>query len=254
MRISSQSNAFIFCYPSDFLDSRLTAKYRRLMDKNFIPYESPVEYLSSTIKEVVIAGLSFPTVQQNLRRGKVVDWKSSKSVFDNFARELDIIMRSVDSHLNYFMMMEILLEYYLNNDKPYIPYFAIQVLDKDGTLIYTVLFKEILLKTVSEQRLTYNSQDFNEKTFTLTYAYNFIDIRWELDDDRADTSASVFDLPIPVVSGREGPLGVESETGHALDVRGGPPDPYPDEIELTSFMARQADIDRTQTVRPKPQA
>jgi hypothetical protein len=74
--------------------------------------------------------------------------------------------------------------------------FNLSILDKDGTLIYTIIFEEILLKSISELRLGYQMYDIGEKVFTITFRYNFIDIRWELNDDDVNTSTSIFDIPI----------------------------------------------------------
>ena len=167
------------------------------MDKNFVPYDSVVEYLSSTIKEIVFPSSSYENKEQVLRRGKVVAWKDSKSVFDTFTNEIDITFRSVDSYINYFMLLQILVEFYLNNKKEQIPMFNIQILDKDGSLIYTIIFDEVLLKSIGELRLGYQMYDIGEKTFTITFRYNFLDIRWEIDGEK-----SIFDIPIDFKPGR----------------------------------------------------
>ncbi|MCK9416011.1 hypothetical protein M0Q97_05060 [Candidatus Dojkabacteria bacterium] len=198
MRISAQSSQFIFNLPIDFIEPYLYDQFQKLMDKNFVPYDSVVEYLSSTIKEIVFPSSSYENREQVLKRGKVVAWKDSKSVFDTFTNEIDITFRSVDSYINYFMLLQILVEFYLNNKKEQIPMFNIQILDKDGSLIYTIIFDEVLLKSIGELRLGYQMYDIGEKTFTITFRYNFLDIRWEIDGDK-----SIFDIPIDF---KPGPL------------------------------------------------
>jgi hypothetical protein len=191
MRISSQSSQFIFNLPSDILEPYLDDQFKDVMDKNFIPYDSVVDYLNSTIKEIVFPSLSFETKQQVIKRGKLTYWKDSKHVMDNFNSEIDITFRSVDSNTNYFILLQIMLEFYLNTKKHQIPFFSINILDKDGALIYTIIFEEAILKSLSEVRLSYNHYDITEKIFTLTFKYNFIDIIWNISKDR-----SVFDTLI----------------------------------------------------------
>lgn len=202
MRISSQNNQFIFNLPIDFIEPRLYNEFQKLMDKNFIPYDSVIDYINSTIKEVVFPGLTFENKEQRLRRGKVVAWKDSKSVYDTFNNELEITFRSVDSWTNYFILLQILIEFYLNNDKNQIPMFTLDIIDKDGSLIYTIIFEEILLKSIGEIRLGYQQYDISEKTFSITFRYNFIDIKWQLDDDEIKTSKSIFDIPINFKPGK----------------------------------------------------
>jgi hypothetical protein len=192
MRISAQNNQFIFNLPISLIEPYLNEQFDKLMSKNFIPYESIIDYINSTIKECVFPNLSFDTKQQLLRFGKTVDWKDTKSVFDTFSNEIDITFRAIDSYLNYFILLEILIEFYLNNKKHQIPMFFLEILDKDGDLIYTIEFNEVLLKNIGEIRLGYQMQDIGEKTFTITFKYNFIDVKWRLDNE----DKSIFDIPI----------------------------------------------------------
>ena len=72
----------------------------------------------------------------------------------------------------------------------------IKVLDKDGDLIYTILLKEVIYKSLGELRMAYYATDFNEQTYTIQFAYNFIDIIWELNEITETNGTSIFDIPI----------------------------------------------------------
>ena len=197
MRISSQNNQIYLNLPQDFIEPWLEQQFLKLMDKNYIPYDSVISYINSTIKEIGMGAINYDGQQQTLRRGKKVNYKDSKSVFDTFSGELDITFRSVDSLLNYFMLVEIFNEYYLNNQKHSIEMITFDILDKDGDLIYTVIFREVFLKSLSEYRAGYNMYDIVEKTFNVSFKYNFIDIRWRL-DEKDRSGKSIFDIPIVV--------------------------------------------------------
>ncbi len=198
MRISAQNNQFIFNFPVDLIEKELNNQFSKLIEKNFIPYDNVLDYLNSTIKEIVFNGINYDVHTQRLRRGKEIAWKDSKSVFDTFTNEVDITFRAVDSYLNYFILMQILTEFYLNVQKHQIENFQLKLLDYDGTLLYTVDFDEVLLKSISEIRLGYQQYSVSEKTFTVTFRYNFIDIRWQIDGE----DKSIFDIPINVKKGK----------------------------------------------------
>ena len=65
------------------------------MDKNFIPYDSVVSYVNSTIKELIFPGLSFLENEQILKRGKKVYYKESQNIHDKFSPEIDITFKAV---------------------------------------------------------------------------------------------------------------------------------------------------------------
>lgn len=196
MRINAQNNQFIFQLPVDFVDPVLYSKFQKVLDNNHMPYDNVLDYINSTIKEVIFPNMSFDAKQMTYWKGKKIEWKETGNIFDKYQNELDMTFKAVDSYINYFMLMEILVEYYENNNKQYIPYFALQILDKHGNLMYTTLFKDIILKSISEIRLSYQQQDASEKTFSITFRYNWIDIIWELKDEHKDNSKSIFDIPI----------------------------------------------------------
>lgn len=195
MRISSQNNQFIFNLPQDFITQRLEDQFQKLMDKNLIPYSDVMAYVNSTIKDIVFPSLSYQTAEQNKYHGKRIVWREAGNMMDKFQGEIDVTFRSVDSHLNYFIVMQILNDYYLNKPN-YLDVLNIKVLDKDGDLIYTVLLKDVVYKSLSELRMAYYASEFNEQTFTVTFAYNYIDIVWELDDNDTTKGTSIFDIPI----------------------------------------------------------
>ena len=159
-----------------------------------MPYDSVLDYINSTIKEVVFPSMSFDSKKMTFWKSKSIEWKETGNIFDKFQNELDITFKSVDSYMNYFMLVEILIELYLNNRKQYIPEFALQILDKHGDLIYTTNFKDIILKSISEIRMSYQQQDVSEKTFSITFRYNWLDINWNLRNQHNDESTSVFDI------------------------------------------------------------
>lgn len=194
MRISSQNNQFIFNLPENFISEDLEEQFKKLMDKNFIPYETVMDYINSTIKDIVFPSISYETAEQRLKHGKKIVWREAGNVMDKFQGEIDVTFRSVDSHLNYFMIMECLNSFYLNKDN-YLDLITIKILDKDGDLIYTILLKDVVYKSISEIRLAYYATLFDEQTFTIQFAYNYIEPMWELNDYDLN-GKSIFDINI----------------------------------------------------------
>ena len=195
MRISSQNNQFIFNFPQDFITRRLETQFQILMNKNHIPYNDVIDYINATIKDIVFPSVSYDTAEQRLYHGKKIQWREAGNVMDKFQGEIDVTFRSVDSHLNYFIVLQVLNDFYLNK-KNYFDVVNIKVLDKDGDLIYTILLKEVIYKSLGELRMAYYATDFNEQTFTIQFAYNFIDIIWELNEITETHGTSIFDIPI----------------------------------------------------------
>lgn len=202
MRLSSQNNQFIFNLPEDFISRRLEEQFQLLMDKNLIPYNDVMSYINATIKDIVFPSISYDTIEQTKYHGKKINWREAGSVTDKFQHELDTNFRSVDSHLNYFIILQILNDFYLNKPN-YLPTLSIKVLDKDGDLIYTIIFKDVIYKSLSELRMAYYQTDFNEQTFTVQFNYTWIDIIWELNQDSPSDGTSIYDIPVDEPDSRD---------------------------------------------------
>lgn len=192
MRINSQSNQFLFNFPTDFVSTEVSERLSRYMEKNWIPYTDPMAYINSTIKEIVFPSISYEGSEQIHKFGKKIEYKPATNIYDTYTNTLDITLRSVDSHANYFMMQQIFAEYYNNTRKYYLPEINLFILDKDGDFLYSVVFRSALLKSLSEVRLMYQSMDVTEQTFTMTFKYNFMDIFWELSEDPQYKKDNIF--------------------------------------------------------------
>ena len=180
MRLSSQSNQFIFNLPLDFISKEVEDRLKLYMEKNWIPYTDPMAYINSTIKEIVFPGISYEGSNQTHKFGKKIEYKPAGNIYDTFTDSIDITFRSVDSHSNYFMMQQIFNEYFNNTRKYYLPWINFFVLDKDGDFLYSVVFRSALLKSLSEVRLMYQSMDVTEQTFSITFKFNYMDVYWDL--------------------------------------------------------------------------
>lgn len=180
MNVNSQSGLFIFNLPVDFVPPDLELDYMKMLRKNRIPAESVVSYLNSTIKEIAFPAISVELPMQNHKYGKEITWKSSKNVYDTFTKELDITFKSVNSHLNYFLMLDMCVRHYLDVIKTYDSPLFIRILDKHKDAIFEIRFRSVNFKGLSENRLNYSDLAAEEKTFSMTFAYNYLDIDYLL--------------------------------------------------------------------------
>ena len=185
MRLSSQNSQFIFNLPQDFLPQEWIIKYKPILEKNWIQYENVVDYLNSTIKSVQIPGLSVETPKQVLVRGKERLYKPSTNVQDIVtSREIQVIFRSVDSDLNYWLLYDMFIKHYVDVDNLFIKPFMVTAVDIWRDAIYRLKFYELIATSFSDNKFDYSDQKTNAKEFTLTFKFNFYDIEFLLDQSK----------------------------------------------------------------------
>jgi len=184
MRLSSQGSQFYFNLPPDFLPPEVINSYSSILEKNWIQYENVLDYLSSTIKSVSFPGLSFDLPSQNLIRGKERMYKPSKNVQDITNHDVTITFASVDADINYWIMYDIINKHYLDVDHLYVNPFTITALDIHRDGIYRISFREIVLKSLSDNTFNYSQQKVSSKEFSMIFHFNFYDIEFLLDNSK----------------------------------------------------------------------
>lgn len=181
MRLSSQSNQFIFNLPQSFLKPEIIQTYQPILEKNWVQYENVIDYINSTIKGVNFPGISFELVKRIEVRGKERLLKPAKNIQDiTTSHDLTVTFRSVDSDLNYWLMFDIISKHYLDTDNAFLDPFTITCVDIHRDAIYVIRFYELILKGLSENNFNYSQQKVNAKEFTATFHFNFYDIEFLL--------------------------------------------------------------------------
>jgi len=146
MRINAQNNQFVFNLPHAFIPKDIEEKFQILMDKNFVQYNDVSDYLNSTIKDIVFPSISYETANQVKYHGKKIIWREAGNVADKFQGQIDITYRSVDSHLNYFLMLEVCNRFYLQDNPNYMPTLNIKVLAHCNYHIITLKYYGLLIE------------------------------------------------------------------------------------------------------------
>ena len=184
MRLSSQSSQFVFNLPANFVPPEVLNSYTPILDKNWIQYENVIDYLNSTIKAVSFPGISFELPMQYLIRGKERQYKPAKNIQDIVGHDITITFASVDADINYWIVFDIVSKHYLDVDNLYLNPFTITAVDIHRDGIYRIIFKEIILKNLSDNKFDYAQQKITSKEFTMTFHFNFYQVEFLLDSSK----------------------------------------------------------------------
>lgn len=184
MRISTQNSQFYFMLPTWFY-TPAESIYQVLLRKDKVQYETVADYLNSTIKEIDIPGFTFDIHPQFIKNKEII-YSSSKSAYDMSDRSSTIVFRDVDAKINYFIMRNLILDHYAKTAEPgfdKIGDISLTTMDIHGDAIFGLKFRQCLITDFSESKFAYNNQSAEEKTFSLSIKYNFLDVEFLLGED-----------------------------------------------------------------------
>jgi hypothetical protein len=178
MLLNVRQNGFIFSFPPDFFTEAIQEKYKKYYQSLILPYDSINDFMSATIQSIDFPGWSMDQATQTRLLGKQQDYKSSKQVVDLFTREFSITFKLTDAYLNYFIFLENSLAFLdFSNKQQTFPPMRLSLLDNQGYLVASIIFKRPILKSQEGFKLSYSSNTPDFKTFTAKFVYFDFDVQ-----------------------------------------------------------------------------
>jgi hypothetical protein len=193
MQLTTVSNQFQFNLPTDFLPPGLEAKYEPMLRKNHVVYNSVLDYVNSTILEVVMPGINFDFSTQVKKRKKIRS-KAAENIYDAINNEVEIVFRSVDANLNYLIMFDAVVSSRLDLDRPNDPDMFVLVVDTYGDVLMKVTFRSVMLKSLSECRFAYPKNVGQDTSFTMAFTFNYVDVEFLLDQSEIIQDVQVAEV------------------------------------------------------------
>lgn len=181
LNLGTLNNQYSFNLPSDFVPQELEERYMPLLKALRKPYASVIDYLNSTIQDIDYPELVIPTSTQTIKRGKETFWRGSANVYDGFSRNGQITFMSVDSNLNYIIIQNCLTTSYLNVNQTYDGNLVLAVVDQNRKAFFITQFRSLIFTKLDGTKFAYNDQTVNNKTFQMSFVYNYIDIEYVKD-------------------------------------------------------------------------
>ena len=182
MLLNSRQNGFILTFGPDFFAPEVKEKYKKYYQSLILPYDTIDEFMSATIQSIDFPGWTMDPVTQTRLFGKKQDYKNSTQVVDLFTREFKITFKLTDAYLNYFIFFENALKYldFSNKDQIFSP-IRLSLLDNEGYLVSSIIFKGAVLKAQDGFKLSYSSATPDFTTFSATFVYYDFDVELNFD-------------------------------------------------------------------------
>jgi hypothetical protein len=201
MILNSRQNSFVVNLPQDFFSEKINQKYEKYYRNLILPYRSLSDFMSSTIQSINFPGLTSQTLTQTRTLGKIQDFQPAKPIADRFTREIKMTFKLTDAYLNYFIMMDNVLNFLdpanvnpknaqtslgqaksVQNQESNHPFFSpirLTLLNNEGFGVSSIIFNRPIITNFSAVTLSYSSVTPQFQTFTVDFKYFNFDL--ELD-------------------------------------------------------------------------
>ena len=175
MILNARANSFYFNFPKGFFPGSVESKWLGYLKKQPTPYDTLTSFMNSTIQSVGFPGMSIDIVSQTKNLGKQINYQSATPVQDLFSRDFDVTFRIGEGFVNYFIMLETVLDKLsFQNDSLFIPILPLRILDNEGNIVTSVIFKEVTITSVSQLNLNYTQNAPQVYTLALDLNVTFL--------------------------------------------------------------------------------
>jgi len=174
---NSRSNNFRLVLPKGFLAEKIEEKWDTYIKRLPIPFETVEKFIQSGIQSVSFPSLSMEPASQTRYGGKKQEYKNSVPIEDLFTRDVRITFKASDGWVNYFIMLDNILNYLdFKSEQLYFDSMYLQLLDREGHIVTVIEMKNLVFTNLSEISCSYSDISPDIKTFDISFKFVNIDI------------------------------------------------------------------------------
>ena len=181
MILNSKNNNYIVKLPKNFIYPNIQSKYNHLIKRMPLPYDDITDYLNASIQQITLPSVSADNVDQILYEDNI-QWKSGYRLGRIIDKNFSLTFKSYEGYINYWIMFEQLQQYLsYDNKNEFLPDIILSFLDQHGFELISIIFKQIIMKSISELELNFSSNTPEFQSFTCEFHFNYFEIKHRLD-------------------------------------------------------------------------
>jgi hypothetical protein len=183
MILNSRNNLYNFKLPRNFIPKEVSDKYKKYLNR--MPgsiITEPIDFINYSIQGINLPGISFDPITQSPNDGTTVYHRGAIPIQNLVEREFTLTMQLLDGFINYWIINDTLLYYYSRlNRKEYTEDLKLQIMDAEGIHVVSAVFRQPIMKSISELDLNMSQNIAEFNTFTVVFNYNNYELVLEID-------------------------------------------------------------------------
>jgi len=181
----SRKDLFYVGFPKIFISDEIEAYYKPYVKRMPAYIDSPRELVKSTVQAITVPSFGYSVVDPFYKdkyspTAITRQNRSSINPQDLSEKSLTITFKMVNGYVNYFIMLDTFFEHYdFSNKQAYMFDLPVHVLDNDGTIMFSRIFKDCIFSEISEFQLSYSENFAGFDTFTVTFNYTTSEMKFQ---------------------------------------------------------------------------
>jgi len=140
--------------------------------------DSPRVLVESSMQGVTVPSYEYDGVNQGhvdtLNKNEITtNWRSTINAQENTVKSLSLTFKLLNGYINYWILLDTFFFHYdFKNPNPFIGDISLRMLDNDGNVMFTRVYKDCIFTSISDFELSYSENIQTFETFTIGLQYS----------------------------------------------------------------------------------
>jgi hypothetical protein len=188
----SRGDLFRVVLPKVFIPKNIKEFYYPYVFRMPIMIKDISDLINYSIQSITVPTFNYDPVQQKLNPNKQTkhkpewhlaknaNWRSSINSKDLPDNTFTITFSLLDGYINYWILLSTYLYYYgFENKQTHTCDIPVRIVDSEGNVMFSVLYKDVLFTGLSEYQISYSDLVQEFKTFDCTFTFNEMEMKFE---------------------------------------------------------------------------
>ena len=174
----SRKDLFYVAFPKKFIPESIETLYRERYVKRMPSYiDSPRELVINTVQAITVPSFGYDVVDPMYKdkySNSAITRQNRASINpqDLSDKSLTVTFKMISGYVNYFILLDTFNDHYdYSNPERYMFDLPVHILDNDGTIIFSRIFKDCIFSEITEFQLSYSDNFAGFDTFSITLNY-----------------------------------------------------------------------------------
>jgi hypothetical protein len=178
MRLLNRKDLFYVEFTNKFIPEEIENFYKPYIKSMPTQIESPRKLIETSLQGVSVPSSRYDAVSQH-----GVDTFNKNAIYRNLRstfnpqelseKSLTLTFKLLNGYINYWILTDTFNYHYdMKNPNAVIGDISLRILDSDGLIMFTRVYKDCLLTGISDLELSYSENLQTFETFTITVVYS----------------------------------------------------------------------------------
>ena len=180
----SRKDLFYVEFTKKFIPDSIENFYKPYVKSMPTQIESPRLLVESSLQGVNVPSYQFEGVSQGHvdtynKNSISTNWRSNINAQELTEKNITLTFKLLNGYINYWILLDTLFYHYdMKNPNPFIGNISLRILDSDENIMFTRIYNDCILTSISEFELSYSENIQTFETFNIGIQFSTVETQF----------------------------------------------------------------------------